>query len=360
MRDRTKRDGRFWKLGALVTALSLLVAACGGGGDAEGEPTEAAEDGAGEATEETTDEKTPLSMRVAAVLPGSTTDADYNTLGFLALEAAGELGAETAFSESVAVPDVERVMREYVADGFDVIWSHGSQFFEQTNTLAQEFPDVTFIGEFDAEPESTPDNLWVIDRNFHIGFYPIGALAAKRTESGKIGYVGGLSLPFSYAEVHAIQQAISDLGADVEFRPVWTGDFNDPTKARQVADQLMADGVDVLIGSLNLGMVGLFEAAKQKGEGVWVTSKYTDKSQFAPDNYLTSVLYDFEGPLVEILSKIASGERSGYYPLGFETGVGLQMPIQNSSEDLSSEIEEVVSQVETGAIEVEKDTTPVE
>lgn len=364
MRDRTTRSGRLWKFGGLAMALSLLIAACGGGdGETGAEPTpETTEEPAGGATETegATEETTQLSMRVAAVLPGSRTDADFNTLGFLALEAAGELGAEIAHSENVAVPDVERVMREYVDDGFDVIWSHGSQFIEQTTTLAQEFPDVTFIGEADAEPESTPENLWVIDRNFHLGFYPIGALAAKRTESGKIGYIGGLSLPFSYAEVHAIEQAIDDLGAEVDFRPVWTGDFNDPTKARQVADQLMADGVDVLIGSLNLGMVGVFEGAKQKGEGVWVMSKYTDKSQFAPDNYLTSVLYDFEGPLLEILSRIASGERSGYYPLGFDTGVGLQIPIQNSPEGLSAEIEEIVSQVESGAIEVQKDTTPVE
>jgi hypothetical protein len=33
--------------------------------------------------------------------------------------------------------------------------------------------------------------------------------------------------------VHAIQQAI-DTGADVEFKPVWTGDFSDPAKARQM------------------------------------------------------------------------------------------------------------------------------
>lgn len=355
---------------ALAVVLGLLLAACGGGDggadqttsppEEETSPADAETDGTAPGTEtEAQTEATSLDMRVAAVFPGSTTDADYNTLGLLALEAAGELGAEIAHSDSVPVPDVERVMREYVADGFNVIWSHGSQFFEQTNTLAQEFPDVTFIGEFDAEPESTPDNLWVIDRNFHVGFYPIGALAALRSETGRIGYIGGLSLPFSYAEVHAIQQAISDLGADVELRPVWTGDFNDPASARQVADQLMADDVDVLIGSLNLGMVGVFEAAKQHGEGVWVTAKYTDKSQFAPENYLTSVLYDFEGPLTEILTGIAGGERSGYYPLGFDTGVGLQTPVQNTPDDVAAEVEDIVARVESGEIEVEKDTTPV-
>ncbi len=50
-----------------------------------------------------------------------------------------------------------------------------------------------------------------------------------------------------------IQQAIADLGSDVTLVPVWTADFNDPAKTRQLADALIADGVDVIMGSVNLG-----------------------------------------------------------------------------------------------------------
>jgi len=74
-------------------------------------------------------------LKVAAVFSGSTTDADYNSLGLLALEQAKTKGVETAYSESVAVPDVERVMKEYLADGYNVIWTHGSQFYEATAKL---------------------------------------------------------------------------------------------------------------------------------------------------------------------------------------------------------------------------------
>jgi hypothetical protein len=58
-------------------------------------------------------------------------------------------------------------------------------------------------------------------------------------------------------------------------------------------------------------MVGIFEAVK--GKPVTVTAKYTDKSSFAPDNYITSLLYDFDKPLVDVVGKIQSGERGGYY-----------------------------------------------
>jgi basic membrane protein A len=300
-------------------------------------------------------------FKLAIVLPGVTTDADYNTLGYLGgLAVQKDLGVEMAYSESVAVPDVERVMREYIDNGYNIIFTHGSQFVSQTKDLATQFPDVYFIGEGDAPMEDAPDNMWVIDRNFHIPFYAIGAVAAKQTQTGKIGYIGGLTLPFSYAEVHAMQQAIQDLGLDVELKPVWVGDFNDPTKARELTDALIAEGADVIVGSLNLGMFGLFEAVKSAPVKVWATAKYVDKSNFAPDNYITAALYDWEKPLKDIVGKIMAGETGGYYPLGFDTGVALQMPLRNVSDELNSEIKQVVADVESGKVKVVKDITPIE
>lgn len=300
-------------------------------------------------------------FKLAAILPGVITDADYNTLGYIGVTSVQkDLGIETAYSESVPVPDVDRVMREYIDAGYNIIFTHGGQFISQTKDLANEFPDVYFIGEFDAPVEDAPNNLWVIDRNFHVGFYVLGAIAAKQTQTGKIGYIGGLTLPFSYAEVHAIEQAINDLGLDVEVKPVWAGNFNDPTKARELADAMIAEDVDVILGSLNLGMFGLFEAVKNAPSRVLVTAKYTDKANFAPDHYITSVLYDWAEPLKEIVQRIMKGETGGYYPLGFDTGVAIQFPLRNVPDELNSEIEQLVADIQAGKIKVIKDTTPIE
>lgn len=296
------------------------------------------------------------SYKLAAIFPGVITDADYNTLAYVGVsELKEKKGVETAYSESVAVPDVDRVMREYIDAGYNIIWTHGGQFVNQTVEIAPQFPDVVFIAEGDAPLENPPANLWFIDRNFHVGFYGIGALAARATKTGKIGYIGGVTLPFSYAEAHAIQQAIDDSGLDVEFVAVWAGDLNDPTKGRQVADALIAEGCDVLMGALNLGMFGVFEAVKAAPGKVLVTVKYTDKKEYAPDNYATSLLYDFAGPLSEIYDNILAGETGGYYPLGFDTGVALQSPISNVDAEVVKEVETILADLVAGKIEVKKD-----
>ena len=299
--------------------------------------------------------------KLAAIFPGVITDADYNTLAYIGVsEVSRNMGIESTYSESVAVPDVDRVMREYIDLGYNIIWTHGGQFVTQTVDLANAFPDVIFIAEGDANVENPPANLWFIDRNFQVGYYGIAAAAALASQSGKIAYLGGQSLAFSYQEVHAIQQALADMGSDVELTYVWTGDFNDPTKARQTADALIADGNDVIMSSLNLGVYGVFEAAKAvTDKKILVTAKYTDKTSYAPANYITAVIYDFAGPLQEIITKIQAGETGGYYPLGFDTGVQVQLPLKNVDESVQASVEEIVQKVVDGTITVVEDSTEI-
>jgi basic membrane protein A len=327
---------------SVILVLSMLLAACAA------------------PAAEPTDESAKV-YKLAAIFPGVITDNDYNTLAYVGMtEAQKTLGIEAVYSESVAVPDVDRVMREYVDAGYNIIWTHGGQFITETVELAKVFPNVIFIAEGDAPVADAPANLWFIDRNFNVGFYGIGAAAALASETGKIAYLGGQALPFSYQEVHAIQQAIADLGVDVELVPVWTADFNDPAKTRQLADALIADGVDVIMGSVNLGMVGVFEAAKATTDRkVLITAKYSDKTSFGPDNYITALLYDFSDPLVQIITKIQAGETGGYYPLGFDTGVKLQLPLQNVPAEVAAQVEEITEKVISGEIVVVKDSSEV-
>ncbi|NLC98548.1 MAG: BMP family ABC transporter substrate-binding protein [Actinomycetales bacterium] len=302
-------------IAAVMLSMGLILSACGGSGDSGSDK-----------------------QKIAAIFSGPTTDADYNGLGLLALQDLEKNGAEIAYSESVPVPDIERVLREYVADGYNIIWTHGSQFYEATAKVAKENPDVNFVGEFDGEPEGQPDNVWVIDRNFHTVFYPIGTLAANLTKTGKVGYLGGLSLPFSFSEVHSVRQALADSGKGTALQAVWTGDFNDTVKAQQLATELLNKDNDVIITSLNLGVIGAFKAVTKKPAGeAWLTVKYTDKSKNGKGHYAGTALYDFVGPMNEIVDKIADGESKGYFVITFGSGASVEV-----GDDVPAEVKDAV------------------
>jgi basic membrane protein A len=306
----------------------------------------------------------PDSFKLVAIFPGVVTDADFNTLGYIGInEVQRDLAIDTAYVENVAVNNADAIIRGYIEDGYNIIWTHGAQYVVTTVDIARHFPGVYFIAEGDEPVTDPPANLWFIDRNFQVGFYLIGATAALSTRTGKIGYIGGERLPFSYAEVHAIEQAIRDLGLEgsVELKAMWVGDFNDPAKARELTEELIAQNVDFIMGSLNLGMYGAFEAVKTvPDQKMMITAKYIDKSSFAPDQYVTSLLYDFSTPLKEIIQNINTGESGGYYPLDFGAGKSLQLPFTNVDPSVELRVRALLARVLNGKIQVIKDTTPIQ
>ena len=152
---------------------------------------------------------------------------------------------------------------------------------------------------------------------------------------------------------------IADSGAAVTIKPVWTGDFNDAAKAQQFATQLIGSGADVIVGSLNQGATGTFQAFEGKPSGSgWVTAKYTDKSAAAGPHYAGSLQYDFAKPLGDVLAKIAAGTRTGRYPLGFDTGVTISMSA-NVPADVKTAVTEVMDKIKSGQITVKLDTSKI-
>src|ERR1041384_2551512 len=122
--------------------------------------------------------------KMAMILPGTIQDADYKTLGYVALQDVGKaLGVAVSHSENVAVADAERVSREYISSGHDIVAYHGGQFITIMQKLAAQFPKVVFIQEASGRVPNTPANVWIIGRKYYQGYYALGALAALSTKA---------------------------------------------------------------------------------------------------------------------------------------------------------------------------------
>ncbi len=327
------------RLLAVTAVVMLAVGACSSGSSGGGDDSE---EGA---------------LKVAAIFSGTVTDAGFSQNGLLALESAkSELGSDIAYSENVQVPDAENAMRQYIADGSTVIWAHGAQFWDAVQTVAAESPDVTFIGELDVEPDETAENIWVLDRNFYTPFYVIGSLAGQVTQTGKVGFVGGLDLPFTNAEVNAMRQALENDGKDVTVTPVFVGDFNDPTKAQQLSSQLIDRGNDVLVGSLDLGQAGLDNAAESK-DGVLTTAVTAKTGEGLADTspaLAASIVFDYGPPLVSILQGVEDGTTTGYLKLDFANGIAVELT-DAVDDAVQEQIRELIEKIKAGEVTIEND-----
>ena len=203
-------------------------------------------------------------------------------------------------------------LNEAVGDGNTVIWTHGSQFYDATAKVATENPDVNFIAEYDGVPKDQPANVWTIDRQFHLGFYGMGVFASKLSKTGKVATSAACRCRSrSPRSTRCSRRSPTPAPAPRSSRsgPVTSTTPPRPSSSRT---QLLGQGADVIVGSLNEGATGTFQAFEGKPEGSgWVTAKYTDKSAAAGSHYAGSLEYDFIKPLADVLAKIKSGTRTG-------------------------------------------------
>ncbi len=297
---------------------------------------------------------------LAVILPGSVLDQDYNALALTAIKELQNNKVVVRYLENISVSNCTKFANEYIESGSNVVWLHGGQYLNPGLALARQNPKTTFILETDSKPVDSPANVWFIDRNFPMSFYILGRIAAICSESGKIGYLTGLNLPFTFGEVHALEQSIADSGAKVELYPVWVGDMNDTALAELGAQQLIDEGVDVIIASINLGISGAVKSILESERVILFTSKYTDKSNLAPDRYITSALYDFNIPIMKILENIMNGNRSGYILMDLNSGISIQVPLQNTPPGLDELLITIQDDLATNRIRVIQDFSPID
>lgn len=302
-------------LAALVLAGSVALSACGSAAS----PSPAGSASAGS------------KVKLAMILPGPIVDADYNAVGYQALqEVKKRTGAQVSYSEQVAVADAERVAREYLSAGNTVIAFHGGQFLTIVKKLAAEFPDKVFIMESSGQVAGLPGNVWNIGRKFYQGFYALGVLAAASTKSNKIGFIAGVRLPDFIASLNAVKEAARRTNPNVQVLSAFTGDQNDQVKARETAAAQINAGADVIIASVNNGVYGIVQAARAStGHKVLVTTYYTDKTSTAPEIFTTSLLSDFSKVYLQVVDKIQKGQTGGYIEMRPGNGFDLA-PIKNA------------------------------
>jgi basic membrane protein A len=284
--------------------------------------------------------------KMGMIMPGTIQDSDFNALGYVALqEIQKRFGVAVSHSEQVAVADAERVAREYLGSGHTIIAFHGAQYLTMVQKLAQQFPHASFV--IVSQGRSFPPNVWNITRRFHEGFYPLGVLAARVTKSHRIGYISGIRLPDFISSLNAAYEAVKQYNPKAQFVYAFTGDQNDPVKARQAAEAQIGGGTDVIISALNLGVLGVVEAARAAKSPVHVTSFYTDKASMAPQVFLTSLVLDFSTPYLAIVENILKGNRGGNFDM--RPGHGMELaPIANASADVVREVQGVFQDVVRG------------
>jgi len=297
---------------ALTVVLTLVLTACA--------PAATQAPAATEAPAAAT-EAPAMKIKVAVLFPGVVSDQSWNQFGYEGLKKAEtDCNIETAYAEDVLQDKQIEILRNYAAEGYDIIISHGGEYADSVKTVAAEYPDLWF-GLVNGAGEGPNVSSMLIGYNQMS--YLAGVLACNMTKTDHIGFAGGESIPIVDAGAKAYEQGAQTCGKTVKVDVVYTGNWADVTKAREAGLSLIAGGADVLYHILDTADAGLIAAAQDKG--VFAIGLYRDSSDLGKKAVIGSAL-GHPGTMVYELAcgKIPKGQKT-WLNVHTPNGVGMHM-----------------------------------
>ncbi|MCP4330319.1 MAG: BMP family ABC transporter substrate-binding protein [Alphaproteobacteria bacterium] len=228
----------------------------------------------------------PLKIGFVYVSPVGDAGWTYqHDLGRKQLEA--ELGDKitTTFVESVPEgADAERVIRDFAADGHELIFTTSFGYMNPTVKVARMFPKVAFDH---ATGYKRGKNVSTYLARFYEGRYLTGVLAGLTTKSNKIGYIAAFPIPEVVRGINAFTRGLRSVNPDADVNVVWVSSWYDPGKEREAAETLIAQGADIV--TQHTDSTAPVQAAEDRG--VHAIGYHSDMSKYGPNAHLTATTH---------------------------------------------------------------------
>ena len=242
---------------------------------------------------------------VGAIYVGSVNDAGYNQAMKEGLEEMKKNIPGIKLLEAENVPEgaeAERVIENMIQQGATLIFPTSFGHMEPAANVAERHPDVIFMH---AGGWIQTDNFGNYYGNMPPSFYPMGVAAGKMTKTNKLGFVIGLPIGWSIANVNAFHLGARSVNPDVVTTVVVTGGWLDRAKETAAANALIDQGVDVL--TMHVDSPGtIIQTAEERGVySIGFQSLAAQK--FAPKGWITGLGFTWGGVMTEAAQQVIDG-----------------------------------------------------
>ncbi|MBY6201367.1 BMP family ABC transporter substrate-binding protein [Maritalea mobilis] len=286
---------------------------------------------------------------------GGKFDRSFNEAAFNGAEMWAEETGES-YREIELQNDAQReqALRRLAEAGSNPIVMAGFAFGSTLDVIAPEYPDTSFV-IIDAVVDQP--NVQSIIFQEHEGSYLVGMLAAMASESGTVGFVGGMDIPLISRFACGYAQGAVAANPDATVLANMTGTtpaaWNDPVRGGELARGQIERGADVIYAAAGGTGIGVLQAAADAGVfGIGVDS---NQNYLHPGSMLTSMLKRVD---VAVYNAFTAGEEiePGLVVLGLEEeGVGYALDEYNEeliTEEMMAAVDEARAAIIAGDIEV--------
>ena len=247
-------------------------------------------------------------VRVGVVFSiGGLGDESFNDAAYRGMQRAVEdFGIIFDFVEPDDVAEMEDHQRAFVEAGYDLVIAIGFLQESGLEAVAMDYPDAKL-----AIVDSVVDSPNVASLIFkeHEGSFLVGALAAMMSESGTVGFVGGMEVPVIHNFQVGFEQGVEFVDANVAVLINYAGAFNDPGRGKELAISQHARGADIVYHAAGGTGMGVFEAAEEMG--FYAIGVDSDQDHLAPGHILTSMLKRVDVAVYNVVADLVEGDFTG-------------------------------------------------
>ncbi|ATB43514.1 ABC transporter [Cystobacter fuscus] len=274
------------------------------------------------------------------------------------------VGVTPVVLQSKVAEDYEPNLQLLVDQGVALSVGVGFMLEGAVETVAKRNPDAKFllidspIVGADGKPYTLPNVRTAVFREEQ-GSYLVGALAGLATQVGKVGFVGGIEVPLIKKFEAGFRAGVAATNPKATVLVNYTGSFDNVSAGKQVAQDLVSKGADVIFhaaGSDGLGVIQSVKEARAAKKNVFVIGVDSDQSPLAPEAMLTSMVKRVDLAVYEAVRDLREGKLTGGdVVLGLKEGGVTYAPVRvefPGREAALQKVEELRAKIVAGEIDV--------
>lgn len=256
-------------------------------------------------------EKKADTLKAALITMGPINDGGWNQAAHKGLLSLEELGYEISNTENVTQDGQKQAIQAYADQGYDLIIGHGYEFGDALTEMAVKYPDIKFLQTGGNSGGKLPNLTSAETKSYELGYIG-GKIAAATTKTKKFGFIGAVKIPTVAAEVDGIKGAIKESDPTITILEVYTGSWTDVAAGKKVAEQMINQGVDTILGigdSCDAGAIQAIDQANSAGKDIKFIGYTGDfYAAYKKDFIVTSLIEDVPAFIKTIATELKNDE----------------------------------------------------
>ncbi|MBX3245084.1 MAG: BMP family ABC transporter substrate-binding protein [Acidobacteria bacterium] len=266
---------------------------------------------------------------------------------------------------------IEPAMRAFAERNFDLVIGVGFAQGPIMQKVADDYPNVKFAIVdgviFEADGKTPKSNVASLVFREHEGSYLVGLIAASKSRTGVLGFLGGMDIPLIHKFNKGFEEGAKSVNPNIRIITNYVGvtdhAWNNPGKGKELALNQIANGADVIFTAAGNSGLGAFDAAEQYGLNAdgepnrFVIGVDSNQNMVKPGYVLTSMVKRVDNAVFDVIEEVREGRFvGGFHVFGLDKdGVAYALDEHNRSlisDELQKRTEEARAKIISGEIKV--------